>query len=49
MTSELAGSSGRANGGESGGTNWLTAVASLIVGAGFLGLWFWLLPGVAGI
>jgi protein-S-isoprenylcysteine O-methyltransferase Ste14 len=25
-------------------TNWPTAVASLAVGAGFLALWFWLLP-----
>ncbi len=24
--------------------NWLTALASLMVGAAFLGLWFWLLP-----
>jgi hypothetical protein len=27
------------------GANWLTAIASLCVGAGFLALWFWLLPG----
>ena len=27
-----------------GNTNWLAAVASLTVGAAFLGLWFWLLP-----
>src|ERR1700683_5545376 len=26
------------------GTNWPTALASLAVGAGFLALWFWLLP-----
>src|SRR5208282_1568029 len=26
------------------GTHWLTAVASLAVGAAFLALWFWLLP-----
>jgi protein-S-isoprenylcysteine O-methyltransferase Ste14 len=26
------------------GANWLTAIASLAVGAGFLALWFWLLP-----
>jgi protein-S-isoprenylcysteine O-methyltransferase Ste14 len=25
-------------------SNWLTGLASLIVGAAFLGLWFWLLP-----
>jgi protein-S-isoprenylcysteine O-methyltransferase Ste14 len=28
----------------SGGTRWLTAIASLAVGAAFLALWFWLLP-----
>lgn len=27
-----------------GDLNWLTALASLAVGAGFLALWFWLLP-----
>jgi protein-S-isoprenylcysteine O-methyltransferase Ste14 len=26
------------------GERWLTAVASLVVGAGFVALWFWLLP-----
>lgn len=26
------------------GTNWLTTIASLAVGAAFLTLWFWLLP-----
>jgi protein-S-isoprenylcysteine O-methyltransferase Ste14 len=26
------------------GTHWLTAITSLAVGAGFLALWFWLLP-----
>src|SRR5258708_12401839 len=26
------------------GYRWLTAAASLVVGAAFLGLWFWLLP-----
>jgi hypothetical protein len=26
------------------GNGWLTAVASLMVGAAFLALWFWLLP-----
>jgi protein-S-isoprenylcysteine O-methyltransferase Ste14 len=43
MTSERAGAS-RAD----GGTNWLTAVASLAVGAAFLALWFWLLPSWLG-
>jgi len=27
-----------------GGAQWLTAIASLLVGAAFLALWFWLLP-----
>lgn len=27
-----------------GSTHWLTAIASLAVGAAFLALWFWLLP-----
>jgi len=27
-----------------GGARWPTAIASLIVGAGFFALWFWLLP-----
>jgi protein-S-isoprenylcysteine O-methyltransferase Ste14 len=48
MTSGLVGTSRRASGGENGGTNWLTAVVSLIVGAAFLGLWFWLLPAWLG-
>jgi protein-S-isoprenylcysteine O-methyltransferase Ste14 len=30
--------------GTDGDTNWATAIASLTVGAGFLALWFWLLP-----
>jgi protein-S-isoprenylcysteine O-methyltransferase Ste14 len=30
------------------GANWLTAIASLCVGAGFLALWLWLLPGWLG-
>jgi protein-S-isoprenylcysteine O-methyltransferase Ste14 len=30
--------------GKNPGSAWLTAVASLIVGASFLALWFWLLP-----
>src|SRR5437867_1728634 len=32
----------------SGGERWLGAVAALMVGAAFLGLWFWLLPGWLG-
>ena len=32
----------------SAGDRWLTTVASLIVGAGFFALWFWLLPGWLG-
>jgi len=31
-----------------GGAHWLTTVASLIVGAAFLALWFWLLPPALG-
>ena len=30
------------------GANWLMAIASLCAGAGFLALWFWLLPGWLG-
>jgi protein-S-isoprenylcysteine O-methyltransferase Ste14 len=30
------------------GTHWLTTIASLIVGAGFFALWFWLLPNWLG-
>ncbi len=30
------------------GVNWATTVASLVVGAAFLALWFWLLPGWMG-
>jgi len=30
------------------GERWLTAAGSLAVGAAFLGLWFWLLPGWLG-
>jgi protein-S-isoprenylcysteine O-methyltransferase Ste14 len=30
------------------GDQWLTALASLTVGAGFFALWFWLLPGWLG-
>ncbi|HET7151323.1 MAG TPA: isoprenylcysteine carboxylmethyltransferase family protein [Candidatus Acidoferrum sp.] len=34
---------------ESGGDgNWATTVASLLVGAGFFALWFWLLPAWLG-
>jgi len=33
---------------ESGIAPWLTAAASLTVGAGFLALWFWLLPDWLG-
>ena len=44
MTSGQAGASRDTN----RGTNWLTAVASLAVGAAFLGLWFWLLPSWLG-
>jgi protein-S-isoprenylcysteine O-methyltransferase Ste14 len=40
MTSGQAGASQSTN----RGANWLTAIASLAVGAGFLTLWFWLLP-----
>ena len=29
-------------------SDWLTTLASLIVGAAFLGLWFWLLPSWLG-
>ena len=44
MTNGQAGASHGAN----GGTNWLTAITSLAVGAGFLALWFWLLPSWLG-
>jgi protein-S-isoprenylcysteine O-methyltransferase Ste14 len=30
------------------GTSWPTAIASLVVGAAFFGLWFWLLPSWLG-
>jgi protein-S-isoprenylcysteine O-methyltransferase Ste14 len=33
---------------ESNGSNWLTTVSSLAVGALFFALWFWLLPGWLG-
>jgi protein-S-isoprenylcysteine O-methyltransferase Ste14 len=44
MTSRQAGVSQVAN----HGTNWLTTVASLAVGASFFALWFWLLPSWLG-
>jgi protein-S-isoprenylcysteine O-methyltransferase Ste14 len=44
MTSEKF---GNAPGLESG-DRWLTVVASLVVGAAFFALWFWLLPGWLG-
>jgi protein-S-isoprenylcysteine O-methyltransferase Ste14 len=31
-----------------GGAEWLTTIASLIVGSGFFALWFWLLPNWLG-
>jgi protein-S-isoprenylcysteine O-methyltransferase Ste14 len=34
--------------GADGGAHWLTTVASLVVGAAFLALWFWLLPSWLG-
>jgi protein-S-isoprenylcysteine O-methyltransferase Ste14 len=37
------GQAGASQGGNHG-THWLTTAASLAVGAGFLALWFWLLP-----
>jgi protein-S-isoprenylcysteine O-methyltransferase Ste14 len=44
MTSRQSSASPGAN----GGTGWLTAIASLAVGAAFLALWFWLLPAWLG-
>lgn len=44
MTNGQAGASRRAD----GETNWLTAIASLAVGAAFLALWFWFLPSWLG-
>src|SRR5215831_18281691 len=44
MTSTGVGTAGQK---ESNG-DWVTAVASLLVGAGFFALWFWLLPGWLG-
>jgi protein-S-isoprenylcysteine O-methyltransferase Ste14 len=35
--------------GDQDGANWLTTIASLLVGAGFFALWFWLLPPWMGI
>jgi protein-S-isoprenylcysteine O-methyltransferase Ste14 len=48
MTHAEAGSSGGAHGSADRGANWPAAIASLSVGAGFLALWFWLLPGWLG-
>ena len=31
-----------------GGTRWVTAIASLMVGTAFFALWFWLLPSWLG-
>src|SRR5438874_7963087 len=36
------------NGKKEGNGNWATAGASLLVGAAFFALWFWLLPGWLG-
>lgn len=44
MTSGQVGASRGSN----PGPQWLTAIASLVVGAAFLALWFWLLPGWLG-
>jgi protein-S-isoprenylcysteine O-methyltransferase Ste14 len=44
MTSGQAGASHVAN----SGPNWPSTVASLLVGAGFFALWFWLLPSWLG-
>jgi len=41
---EQAGSAG----GSQPGENWLTTIASLLVGGGFFALWFWLLPSWLG-
>jgi hypothetical protein len=30
------------------GEQWVTTMVSLVVGAGFFALWFWLLPGWLG-
>jgi hypothetical protein len=40
MTHVEAGSSEGAHSGANRGANWLTTIASLCVGAGFLALWF---------
>src|ERR1700758_4009288 len=48
MTYVEAGSSGGAHSAANRDANWLTTIASLCVGAGFLTLWFWLLPGWLG-
>jgi protein-S-isoprenylcysteine O-methyltransferase Ste14 len=44
VTSQPAGTVRPADGGET----WLTAIASLAVGAAFFALWFWLLPSWLG-
>jgi len=43
----MSGNAGTARGGEVE-THWPTAIASLMVGAAFFGLWFWLLPSWLG-
>lgn len=48
MTDADVGSSGAAHSGANRGANWPTAIASLCAGAGFLALWFWLLPSWLG-
>src|ERR1700747_2104881 len=48
MAHAEVGSSDGAHGSADRGANWPTAIASLCVGAGFLALWFWLLPGWLG-
>jgi len=49
MTQAQSGSTPQvAHPGPSNGAHWLTALASLTVGAAFLALWFWLLPAWLG-
>src|SRR6201984_3570428 len=48
MAHAEVGSSDGAHGSADRDANWLTTIASLCVGAGFLALWFWLLPGWLG-
>jgi protein-S-isoprenylcysteine O-methyltransferase Ste14 len=45
MTAEQSGGAAAA---DTGGERWATTLASLVVGAGFFALWFWLLPGWLG-